>query len=167
MGFILTNPTCRVRKFMSLIGLLTATEKTGTPGQTSYETHSLAHQKALESPRTSPRFLYPYLHLLCQTWHRPQVDMFATRYNYKLVQYMSPVPDPNAWAMDALTVSCENLDMYAFPPVPLLGKVVSKLSDLLYKRVILIALGWPNLPWFWDLVELSFQIPFAYPIIPT
>ena len=54
--------------------------------------------------------------LLCQTWHRPQVDMFATRYNYKLVQYVSPVPDPNAWAEDALTVSWENLDMYAFPP---------------------------------------------------
>ena len=37
--------------------------------------------------------------------------MFATRYNYKLVQYVSPVPDPNAWAVDALTVSWENLDL--------------------------------------------------------
>ena len=30
---------------------------------------------------------------------------------------MSPVPDPNAWAVDALTVSWENLDMYVFPSV--------------------------------------------------
>ena len=58
--------------------------------------------------------------LLVQTWHRPQVDMFATKYNCKLAQYVSPVPDPSAWAVDALTVSWENLDMYAFPPV--LGK---------------------------------------------
>ena len=36
--------------------------------------------------------------LLCQTWHCPQVDMFATRYNCKLTKYVSPVPDPNAWA---------------------------------------------------------------------
>ena len=104
--------------------------------------------------------------LLVQTWHRPQVDMFATKYNCKLAQYVSPVPDPNAWAVDALTVSWENLDMYLFPPVSLLGKVVSKLSDHLYKRVILIAPGWPNMPWFWDLVELSSQIPLCLPSHP-
>ena len=57
--------------------------------------------------------------LLVQTWHLPQVDMFATKYNYKLAQYVAPVPDPNAWAVDALTVSWEDLDMYAFPPVSL------------------------------------------------
>ena len=81
--------------------------------------------------------------------------------NCKLTKFVSPVPDSNAWAVDALTVSWEDLDMYAFPPVSLLGKVVSKLSDHLYKRVILIALGWPNMPWFWDLVDLSSQIPFC------
>ena len=83
--------------------------------------------------------------------------------------YVSPVPDPNAWAVDALTVSWENLDMYAFPPVSLLGKVVSKLSNHLYKRlkrVILIAPGWPNMPWFWDLVELSSEIPLCLPNQP-
>ena len=79
---------------------------------------------------------------------------------------MSPVPDPSAWAVDALTVSWENLDMYAFPPVLLLGKVVSKLSDHFYKRVILIAPSWPNMPWFWDLVELSSQIPLCLPVHP-
>ena len=81
--------------------------------------------------------------------------------------YVSPVPDPNAWAVDALTVSWENLDMYAFPPVALLGKVVSKLSDHLYRRVILIAPGWPNMPWFWDLVELSAQVPLCLPNHPA
>ena len=104
--------------------------------------------------------------LLIQTWHCPQVDMFATRYNFKLAQYVSPVPDPNAWAVDALTVSWETLDMYAFPPVSLLGKVISKLADHLYKRVILIAPGWPNMPWFWDLVEMSSQIPLCLPHHP-
>ena len=104
--------------------------------------------------------------LLIQTWHCPQVDMFATRYNFKLTQYVSPVPDPNAWAVDALTVSWEALDMYAFPPVSLLGKVRSKLADHLYKRVILIAPGWPNMPWLWDLVELSSQIPLCLPYHP-
>ena len=104
--------------------------------------------------------------LLVQTRHRPQVDMFATKYNCKLAQYVPPVPDPNAWAVDALTVSWEALDMYGFPPVSLLSKVISKLADHLYKRVILIAPGWPNMPWFWDLVELSAQIPLCLPHHP-
>ena len=60
--------------------------------------------------------------LLTQTWHRPQVDMFATKYNCKLDQYVSPVPDPRAWAVDALTVSWENLDMYIFPPSIVAGQ---------------------------------------------
>ena len=54
--------------------------------------------------------------LLCQTWHYPRVDMFATRYNCKLVQFVSPIPDPKAWSVDALTLSWEDLDMYLFPP---------------------------------------------------
>ena len=55
--------------------------------------------------------------LLCQTWHSPLVDMFATRYNCKLVQFVSPIPDPKAWSVDALTLSWEDLVMYLFPPV--------------------------------------------------
>ena len=116
--------------------------------------------------QTEWSFHQEVFNLLVQTWHRPQVDMFATKYNCKLAQYVSPVLDPNVWAVDALTVSWENLDMYAFPPVSLLGKVVSKLSDHLYKRVILIAPGWPTIPCFWDLVELSSQIPLCLPIHP-
>ena len=49
----------------------------------------------------------------CSRWHQPQVDLFATRFNNKLPQFVSPVPDPQAWAVDALSLSWENLDPYA------------------------------------------------------
>ena len=39
---------------------------------------------------------------VCSRWHQPQVDLFATRFNNKLPQFVSPVPDPQAWAVDAL-----------------------------------------------------------------
>ena len=91
----------------------------------------------------------------------PMSDLFETRYNCKLPKFVSPVPDPKAWPVDALTVSWEDLDMYAFIPVALLGKVISKLSDHLCRRVILITPGWANMPWFWDLVDLSSQIPIC------
>ena len=65
----------------------------------------------------------------------------------QLPQFVSPVPDPQAWAVDALSLSWEDLDPYAFPPAAILGKVV-KLQDYPCNRIILIAPGWPNMPWF-------------------
>ena len=35
---------------------------------------------------------------VCARWHQPKVDLFATRFNNKLPQFVSPVPDPQAWA---------------------------------------------------------------------
>ena len=34
-------------------------------------------------------------------------------------------------------------------------------------RIILIAPGWPNMPWFWDLVIISSQIPLSLPNLLT
>ena len=102
--------------------------------------------------------------LLCLRWAPPQVDLFATRYNYKLPKFVSPVPDPTAWAVDALSLPWQDLDVYAFPPVSLLNQVISKVVDQGCRRMILIAPGWPNMAWFWDLVNLSVQIPFSLPL---
>ena len=104
---------------------------------------------------------------VCARWHQQQVDLFATRFNNKLPQFVSPVPDPQAWAVDALSLSWEDLDPYAFPPAAILGKVVEKLQDYPCNRIILIAPGWPNMPWFWDLVAMSSQIPLCLPNIPN
>ena len=48
-----------------------------------------------------------------------------------------------------------------------LGKVVEKLQDYPFNRIILIAPGWPNMPWFWDLVTMSSQIPLCLPNLVT
>ena len=66
---------------------------------------------------------------ICSRWHRPQIDLFATRFNNKLPQFVSPVPDSLAVAVDALSLQWEDLDAYAFPPAAILGKVVEKLQD--------------------------------------
>ena len=104
---------------------------------------------------------------LCSKWHRPLIDLFATRFNHKLPQFVSPVPDTLAVAVDALTLPWEDLDAYAFPPTAILGKVVEKLQNSPYKRLILIAPGWPNMPWFWDLVTMSSQVPLSLPNLPN
>ena len=48
-----------------------------------------------------------------------------------------------------------------------LGKGVEKLQDYPCNRFMLIALGWPNMPWFWDLVTMSSQIPMCLPNFPN
>ena len=87
------------------------------------------------------------------------------------VQQASPVwfasTGPPGSAVDALTLSWENLDPYAFPPAAILGKVVEKLQDYPFRRIILIAPGWPNMPWFWDLMTMSSQIQLSLPYLPN
>ena len=104
---------------------------------------------------------------ICSRWHRPQIDLFATRFNNKLPLFMSPILDPLASAVDALSLPWEDLDAYAFPPAAILGEVVEKLQDCPCNRIILIAPGWPNMPWFWDLVTMSSQIPLSLPNLLT
>ena len=58
------------------------------------------------------------------------MDLLATRLNIKLPLYVSPIPDPQAWAIDALNIPWENLVAYAFPPTALLPKVVQKPGPL-------------------------------------
>ena len=51
-------------------------------------------------------------------------------------------------------------------PIPLLTSVVTKALSHQCQRMIFIAPGWPNMLWFWDLVELSSQIPVYLPNYP-
>ena len=112
-------------------------------------------------------FLLPEVfQTICSRWHRPEIDLFAMRFN-KLPLFVSLIPDPLASAVDELSLPWKDLDAYASPPAAILGKVVEKLQDCPYKRVILIAPRWPNMPWFWNLVAMSSQIPMSLPNLPN
>ena len=91
---------------------------------------------------------------------------WCTRKQVTLKARHIPVLDPLATAVDALNLSWEDLDAYTLPPAAILGKVV-KLQDTQCKRIIVIAPGWPNMPWFWDLVAMSNQIPLSLPNLPN
>ena len=103
---------------------------------------------------------------IAQLWEHPQIDLFATCLNTKLPTYVSPIPDPQAWAVDALNIYWKNIVGYAFPPTALLPRVVQKLLSQSC-RLILIAPGWLTKLWFWDLVELSLDHPRQLPPIQS
>ena len=103
---------------------------------------------------------------ICQKWFTPHVDLFATHLNHKLPLYVSPIPDPRAWDIDALNINWTNLTAYAYPPTALLHKVIQKIRQC-QCLIIVIAPGWPGMPWFWDLVQLSTEIPLQLPVSTT
>ena len=103
---------------------------------------------------------------ICQKWFTPHVDLFATHLNRKLPLYVSPIPDPGAWDIGALNINWTNLMAYAYPPTALLHKVIQKIKQC-HCLIIVIAPGWPGMPWFWDLVQLSTEIPLQLPVSTT
>ena len=54
----------------------------------------------------------------------------------------------------------------AYPPTALLHKVIQKIKKC-HCLIIVIAPGWPGMPWFWDLVQLSTEIPLQLPVSTT
>ena len=120
-----------------------------------------------ETSQTEWSLLPEVFQTICSGWHQPLLELFATRFNNKLPLFVPPVPDPLASAVDAHSLPWEDLDAYAFPLAVILSKVVEKLQDSPCKRIILIAPGWPYMPWFWDLVAMFSQIPLSLPNLPN
>ena len=101
---------------------------------------------------------------ICQKWFTPHVDLFATHLNHKLPLYVSPVPDPNAWDIDALNLNRMGLTAYAYPLTALLHRVIQKIRPLPDHR------NSPRLArdaLVWDLVQLSTEIPLQVPVSTT
>ena len=84
---------------------------------------------------------------VCQLWGTPQIDLMATSLNHKLALYVSPFPDPQAYAVDAMSLSWENMDAYLFPPWPLIHQVLLKLQSHNCVLTVILPL-WPNSAWF-------------------
>jgi len=53
-------------------------------------------------------------------WYIPELDLFTTRHNNKLVEFVSPVPDPLVIAVDALSIPWDGHWVYAYPPTALM-----------------------------------------------
>ena len=97
------------------------------PGQSSILADLLSHRDQVIGTKWSlhPRVVRDLLH----HWGSPSIDLFATSYNAKLPLYCSLVPDPQAVFKDAFRHPWDNLDLYAFPPFPLVGRVVAQVRE--------------------------------------
>ena len=96
---------------------------------------------------------------LLRLWGNPSIDLFVTCLNAKLPLYCSLVPDPQAIFQDAFQHPWDDLDLYAFPPFPLLGWVIARVRESSRVAMTLVAPLWPEKEWFADLLLLLTQPP--------
>ena len=101
---------------------------------------------------------YSVLRAVWETWHMPQIDLFATKFSKRLPLYVSPVPDPEAWAVDSLSIPWSGFLGYAFPPFAILQRVLKKAREE-RASLILIAPRWTSQQWFPDLLHLTHVPP--------
>ena len=100
---------------------------------------------------------------LLRAWGNPSIDLFATCLNAKLPLYCSLVPDPQAVFEDAFRHPWDDLDLYAFPPFALVGRVIARVQESSRVAMTLVAPLWPEKEWFADLLLLLTQPPLALP----
>jgi hypothetical protein len=99
---------------------------------------------------------------LFRLWPTPIIDLSQ---NTKLPRFCALRFHPQAVTTDALSMTWRGLYAYAFPPFPLLAKVLQKIQED-QATMILIAPNWPRREWYPCLLELMIDYPWQLPIMP-
>ena len=95
-------------------------------------------------------------------WGEPQVDLFATFANRRLIiKFVSPYPDPRAEWTDAISVPWDNGRglLYAFLPFKMVPQVLQKIAQSPGVRVILTTPLQQAASWFPRLMDLAQEDP--------
>jgi hypothetical protein len=113
-------------------------------------------------PRSGQHYTVDVVQSVRDMWGSPAIDLFATKMNNRLPQYMSPQRDPKALAVNALAVSWDGMNAFAFAPTPL---IQAMLNNVMTDKVCLypIASCWPSETWFPTLLELLTVHPRRLP----
>ena len=92
----------------------------------------------------------------------PDIDLFASRLNYKCKLYVSYQPDPGAFAINAFHLSWNSLNFYAFPPVCIIQKVLHKIQEDSATGLVLVPY-WPTQAWWPYLTNMLVASPLVLP----
>jgi hypothetical protein len=102
---------------------------------------------------------------LFRLWGFPEVDLFATAVNRQVPVFCSWLFQEESLHSDSMTLSCRNLQAYAFPPIALINRTILKAREEC-KSLILIAPNWPTRPWFPLLLQSLIDDPVQLPLKP-
>ena len=99
-------------------------------------------------------------------WGTHLIDLFASAQNKQTQIFCSWIPHQEALALDALSVSWENMFSYAYPPICLIPKVLKHMKQF-HCQVILIVPKWPRRHWYTYLLQFSVACPRKLPLWPN
>ena len=81
------------------------------PGRVNVLVDSLS--RSLAPVNTEWELQQPVFQSIVLHWRNPKIDLFATSLNFKVTTFVSPVPDPRVYAVDAMSLSWEGMFAYA------------------------------------------------------
>jgi hypothetical protein len=96
----------------------------------------------------------------------PDIDLFASRINKQFPRYVSYRPDPDAEAIDAFSLTWENLNFYAFPPFSVIPLVLNKIQKERAEGIVVLP-DWPTQSWYTTASRLMKQPPVTLQLSKT
>ena len=94
-----------------------------------------------------------------ERWGKFDIDLFASRLNFKVPQYVSWRPDPGAQFINAFLM---NWKPYYFYPFSLLATCLQKIEQDQSTGILIVTM-WTTQPWFTLLLNLLTDKPLALP----
>lgn len=93
----------------------------------------------------------------------PDIDLFASRLNKQLNKFVSWNYNPEAYQVDAFSVSWSKFCPYIFPPFKLIGRVINKIFDDCVKQAIIIIPLWKTRICFPLVMSALVSVPIRLP----
>ena len=99
-------------------------------------------------------------------YYTPEVNLFATRLNDQVPQYVARYPDPGALATDAFLQDWSRWTVFIHPPIVLIPRILMQMKQD-KATGLLIAPHWHAQPWFPNLMEMLVDYPARLPALPA
>ena len=102
---------------------------------------------------------------------KPEIDLFATNINTQFGKYAAFRPDPGAICIDAFSIDWSDLRFYAFPPISVIPRVLSKVKQDSAEGIIVVPF-WPTQVWYPAMLKMLVSTPIllnsrkSLPVLP-
>jgi hypothetical protein len=95
---------------------------------------------------------------IARRWGSFDIDLFASRLNYKVPCYVSWRPDPDVILIDAFYMDWGPYLFYVFPPFSMIATCLQKITQDKATGVLIVPI-WTTQPWFTGILNLLMDKP--------
>ena len=103
----------------------------------------------------------PIFQRIVALFGKPDIDLFASRLNAQVKDYVSWKPHPMAKFVDAFTIDWSQFFFYAYPPFCLVSRCVQKIIHDQASGILVIPL-WTTQPYFTAVLSLLTETPRVF-----